>query len=176
MSGTLKLIAAAIALGLLLLLGYGIWQWRGASDRVATVEATAEGNARIETKQKAKTRSTLKRAAEAGELREQDRAALDALFQRLSKEAANAPTAADDRYVLPDDRLQLWRAANAGSGPDRGAAAGQLDHAPQAATAAGLGRDSGAGGEPSSGGEGLSRSGIADVPAPAVPAAPNGGL
>ncbi|WP_431511630.1 hypothetical protein [Variovorax sp. DAIF25] len=176
MTGTVKLIAAAVVLGLLLLVGYGIWQWGGASDRLANVEATADGNAHIEAKQRAKTRSTLKRAAEAGELREQDRAALDALFQRLSKEAANAPTAADDRYVLPDDRLQLWRAANAGGGPDRGTAAGQPDHAPEATAAAGFGRDSGAGSESPRGGEGLPRPGLADVSPPAVPAALNGGL
>ncbi|MDP9990911.1 hypothetical protein J2W28_002081 [Variovorax boronicumulans] len=171
-----KWVAAAVIAVALLVAGFFLWRSGGSSERAETVTETVKANTRIEAKVKSKARSDIKRAGEAGALREQDRDGLDALFQRLSKEAKDAPTAADDRYVLPDERLHVWRAANAGGGPDRGAASAQPDHSTQAAAAAGLGRDSGAGGKPPRGGEGLSQPGFADVPPAGVSAAPNRGL
>jgi Sec-independent protein translocase protein TatA len=176
MSATLKLIVAAVVLALLGALGYGIHEWGASSERLKTVTSTAKANDQVEKKQKAKTRSDLTRSAQTGAAREQDRASLDALFQRLEREAKDAPSAAHDSYVLPDDRLQLWRAANAGPGRDRGQATGEPHVSAEGAAAAALGTDRGPGGQPQAGGKGLSRPGVADVPVAGVPATANRGL
>ncbi|WP_155419674.1 hypothetical protein [Variovorax paradoxus] len=161
---TIKLTIAAVILALAAALGIAIYQWGGSAERTETLTDTVKANTKAEKKQKAKTRTDLARAAHTGAAREQDRAALDALFQRLDKEANDAPTAAHDSYVLPDDRLRIWRAANAGPGPDRGEPSSESDRAASAPAAAGHGGDSGAGVQPPRGGEGVSQPGLADVP------------
>lgn len=173
---SLKLTIAGVILALLAALGFAVYQWGGSAQRTDTLTDTVKANNKVEKKQKAKTRADLARSAQTGAAHEQDRAALDALFQRLDKEANDAPTTARDSYVLPDDRLRIWRAANAGPGPDRGDAIGEHHQAPAAPPAAGLGGDSGAGGQPPQGGEGVSRPGFADVPPAGVPAVADTGV
>ncbi|MFP5473078.1 MAG: hypothetical protein ACLGJD_05510 [Gammaproteobacteria bacterium] len=120
-----------------------------------------------------KTRTDLARASATGRAREADRAALDSLFNKLAKEAADAPSAAVDHYVLPDDRLRVWRAANAGPGADPGEAGGEPDGGAAATAAAGDRPHPGPGGEPRAGGAGLSPAGFAGLPPAGVPAGSN---
>ncbi len=175
MTLTTKALIAAACLAVLMALGGAIYALGRSDEKVETVQATASSAEAAHTKAKTKTRSDLQRAASTGHAREQDRAALDAFFQQLDREAKDAPTTADDHYVLPDERLRVWRDANAGR-TDPGAAGGQPDSGASAAAPAAHGADTGPGSEPPPGGEGVSPARIADVPAAGLPADQTRGL
>ncbi|WP_447776342.1 hypothetical protein [Variovorax boronicumulans] len=170
------LVIAGVILALLAGIGFTLHRLGASGAQLSAVTGTAKANDTAHEQQKKKARADIKRAGQTGADRERDRAALDTLFQRLEQEAKDAPSADHDRYVLPDDRLRLWRAANAGPGGDRGVAAGEPDHASSASAAAALGRDRRAGSEPPAGSEGLPRLGLADVSPAGAPAASNRGL
>ncbi|WP_198086621.1 hypothetical protein [Variovorax sp. E3] len=148
---------------------YAIYELGRSDQKVESVTAITKAADVAQVKAKAKTRGDLQRAAETGHARERDRAALDALFQQLDREAKDAPTSADDHYVLPDERLRLWRAANAGRA-DSGAARGEPDGSASTAAAAGNRADTGPGGEPSRRSAGIPPARLADVPAAGLPA------
>lgn len=175
MTKTVIAVLVAGVVAVLGLLAWSFWALGGKTEEVKTVKATATATEKVQEKAKAKTRTDLGRAAATGRAREQDRAALDAFFQQLEREANHAPTAAADSYVLPDERLRLWRDANAGRS-DRGEAGGQPDGGAPAIAATAHGPDSGPGGQPSRRGEGLPPTRVADVPAAGLPATANGGL
>lgn len=116
----------------------------------------------------------LGRASQSAAQLAQKQRGLDDFFNRLEaasnaaqnpfKSAADAPSC-----ILPDERLRIWRAANAGM--DAGAgfdapesdAAGGGAAAPASAAPAGQRRDAGAGAQPPAGGQDVSRLGSADV-------------
>ncbi|HEX7866569.1 MAG TPA: hypothetical protein VF555_16555 [Variovorax sp.] len=175
MTLTTKALIVAACLAVALALAGAIYALGRSDEKVENVQATSKAAAAGHAKAKAKTRSDLQRAATTGHAREQDRAALDAFFQQLDREAKDAPTSADDHYVLPDERLRTWRAANAGRA-DPGAAGGKPDSGASAAAPAAHGADTGSGSEPPRGGEGVSPARIADVPAAGLPADQTRGL
>ena len=161
--------AALVVVAVLGALGFLLYSLGLSHQQVKDVRQDQKAEQQAHQAVKAKARADLGRAAATGKAHEQDRTVLDTLYQRLDREAADAPTAADDHYVLPDERLQLWRAANAG-GADHGAATGQSDGRAEAAPAAALGAHPGSGSEPQGRGEGLPPVGLSGLPAAAVPA------
>ena len=170
MSTTAKALVALAVAVVLAMLGYALYALGSSHQQVADVRQDQKAEQQAHQAVKEKARTDIKRATATSKAREQDRTALDTLYQRLDREAADAPTAADDHYVLPDERLQRWRAANAG-GTDHSTATGQSDGRAEQAPAAALGAHPGSGGEPQGRGKGLSPAGIPVLPAAAVPAA-----
>jgi len=175
MTLTNKALVAAASLAVASALGWAIYALGRSDEKLDNVQTTSQAAEAGRAKAKAKTRTDLQRAASTGHAREQDRAALDALFQQLDREAKDAPTTADDNYVLPDERLRIWRAANAGR-TDSGAAGSEPDGRASAVAPAAHGSDTGPGSEPPSGGTGVSPARIADVPAAGLPAGQAGGV
>jgi hypothetical protein len=127
-----KVLAQPKLIGLLL--GLMLWLWslliahdagaRRAADQCASARATEALDAQRVAE--ATLRADLDRSARTGTRREQSRQSIDARFNRLQEAAHAAPTpaaaAADAALcVLSDERLRLWRAANAGD-TDPGAA------------------------------------------------------
>jgi hypothetical protein len=162
------------------LVGAGLFAWSfyelgGKAEEVKTVKAETKAVKKAVAKSNAKVRADLARAADTGQARERDRLHFDQFFEQLAKEAADAPSAALDQYVLPDDRLRLWRDANAGRSTG-GDTAGQPDGSAPATASAGIGSDLGAGVGPPGGSPGLPPARVANVPAAQLPATATGGL
>jgi Sec-independent protein translocase protein TatA len=171
---------AVIAVVAILLIGAGFFAWSfyelgGKSQEVKTSKAETKATVNAANTATATVRADLARADTTGKAREVDRARLDEFFEDLNREAAHAPTAAADLYVLPDDRLRIWRDANAGR-TAQGGATSEPDQGASGAAAALVGRDRSPGGEPPPGREGLSPARIADVSAAVLPAVADGGL
>ncbi len=165
------IVAVAIGVGLF---AWSFYALGGKTEKVNTAKAETKATVRAANKANAKVRADLDRAAVTGQAREADRARLDELFNSLNQEANHAPSSADD-YVLPDERLRIWRDANAGRSTSSDAP-GRADQGAADAAAASIGGHPSAGGQPPAGGAGLPPAGVANVPAAGVSAAVNGGL
>lgn len=159
----------AVVLALLGGMGYALFALGGTAQKAKTVAADVKATGEAQTKANTETRATIARANKAGHAREQGRQAIDTFFQQLDREARDAPSSAADSYVLPDDRLRLWRQANAG-GPDTGAAAGQPHDGAASSAAAADRANPGPGGEPPGSGPGVSPARDADVQPAGLPA------
>jgi hypothetical protein len=119
-------------------------------------------------RQNADVQGDIKRGTRTGAAHERTRVALDKTFDHLEKEQAHAPVDPVDACVLPDDRLRIWRAANAGLEAGQDGASAQPDGAAATAAATGVGPHARPGSEPPAGEQGLSPAGLADVPAAGV--------
>ncbi|WP_265216120.1 hypothetical protein [Herbaspirillum lusitanum] len=103
----------------------------------------------------------LKKNQHAGDSFEKARRNLDSAFDQLEKEAAHdAPNSIDD-CELPADRLQRWRAANAGT--VEGVAAVESDAGARTVAAAGERQDADAGSRSQDGRKDVPQAGDADV-------------
>ena len=178
MTGARKWVALVATV--VVLMGVGLVAWSfyalgGKAQEVATAKAQTKATVRAANKTTAKVRADLARATTTGQAREADRARLDELFNSLDQEANHAPSSVADDYVLPDDRLRIWRDANAGRSTSSDAP-GRADQGAADAAAASIGGHPSAGGQPPAGGAGLPPAGVANVPAAGVSAAVNGGL
>jgi len=165
--GAIAVLLIGIAAGL----GYTFFTLGGVHEKAVVAVATAKVQAQANTQ----TRADLGRATVVGKAREHHRRSIDSVFQQLESEAHHAPSAAVDSYVLPDDRLRIWREANAGS-LNPGAATGQPDSGTAALATTGLGPHPGSGDQPPGGGEGIPPAGLPDLPSAGVPAIQGRGL
>ncbi|HGL4259467.1 MULTISPECIES: hypothetical protein [Burkholderia cepacia complex] len=87
----------------------------------------------------------IKRGQQAGQRTESSARRVDRYFHQLDEDARHDPPAPADDCVLPDVRLQRWRAANVG--PFTSAAAAQSDAGAGRAAAAGERAHAGPGSE-----------------------------
>lgn len=167
-------LCAAI-LALLGGIGYALFALGSTAQEAKTTKADAAATIKAQAQANNNTRAGIARATSAGRAREQGRQAIDTFFQQIDREVHDAPSSADDDYVLPDDRLRLWRKANAGR-PDSGASARQSHDGAAGAAAALVGADTGARNESPRGGSGLSPAGNTGVQPAGLSADDTGGL
>lgn len=153
------IVVAVIAL----LLGIGI----GFGTCYFTIKHTVQTEVKIggHVQNKANTEKALDKNQKSGDSHETARRNIDHFYNNLKQEAVNETPDSADNYVLPDERLRRWRAANRGS--DSSTASSKPD-AGAAATATASGREhTDAGGEPHGSGEDVPPTGSADVRAAA---------
>lgn len=110
---------------------------------------------------KANTENALDKNQKSGDSHEAARRNIDHFYNKLKQEAANDAPDSADNYVLPDERLRRWRAANRGA--DSSAAANKPDTGTPAAAATGKRADTDAGKRPHGSGETVPPTGGADV-------------
>jgi hypothetical protein len=163
----MRILAVLLAVAALLAGLYGIYGWGRSDGNAACIAAQAKAADVGRAKQKVKTRADIKRGVATGAVHEQNRAALDAFFDQLTQEQADAPPDPVDSCVLPPDRLRRWNAANAG-GPDQDGTAAQPHRAASAAATGTDGQGAGPGDQSPGSGEGVPPPRLADVPAAGV--------
>ena len=121
----LRLALASLVAGALgfVLGGYMATEWAKAKCKTERDEATLAGYqtefSRVEHK--------LAQNQVTGHAVEVKRQKIQSIFKKLDREAANDAPHAVDLCVLPAERLQRWRAANAGGSADAGTAASESD-------------------------------------------------
>jgi hypothetical protein len=142
--------------------------------QASVATATVQGQQQQAAQVLAQATADITHAQAAGRVREVERVRIQTVFQVIEKEARHAPPDPVDSCVLPDDRLRLWAAANAGAleplAPGAGAPGAQPDAGPAAAAPAGIGPDAGPGGQPPPGGDAVPLAGQPDVQPAAAPA------
>lgn len=151
----MQIVVAIIAF----VLGFGM----GFGTCYFTIKHTVQTEIQIEGLQRDReqVKDNLDKNQKSGDSHETARRKIDHFYNNLKQEAANdAPDSADD-YVLPDERLQRWRAAN--RGPDSGAAASKPDTGTGAVAPAGQRADTDAGGKPYRSGEAVPPAGGTDM-------------